>query len=242
MQVKVEVEARRRQAEILTRVVSHGLLSARDQREGGHEPFHSKTSTSVVVYGCLIQPSSLWEAACRVVSGKTTGDQVKEALYRDAWSVFPVIAERGNQDCYPVFKISDGELEERFRRSAVAIIPVTPEVKLIITEENYFVDQQGKKRVVGRKYGLKSPVPVDLIDTFLVPAILDKELAAELPPTQISLVQVDQREERLFWRREDRILRVPDYETGVRQQLAWHKKPLFIHGIRLPTDDDISSS
>lgn len=231
-----------RQTEILNRVVSRGLLSAQDQRREGYEPFHSKTSTGVVVCGCLIQPVSLWEAACRVVSGKTTGDQVKEALYRDSWSVFSVIAERRDQDCYKVLKAPDEQLEERFSRSALAIIPVTPEVNLTITEENYFVDPQGKKRVVGSKYGLESPVPVDLIDTLLVPAILGEELAAELPPTQISLVQVDQREERLFWKHEGRILRVPDYETGIRQQLARHKKPLFIHGIRLPTDDDISSS
>lgn len=148
MQAKAEAEARRRQAEILSRVISQGLLSAQDQEEKGYESFHSKTSTGVVVCGRLIQPTSLWKAVCRAVSGKTTGDQVKEALYRDAWSVFPVIAERKNQDCYMILKAPDEKLEERFRRSAVAIIPVTPEVNLTIIEENYVVDPQGRKELL----------------------------------------------------------------------------------------------
>lgn len=240
MKNTIEVDVKHRQTEILNRVVSRGLLSAQDQRREGYEPFHSKTSTGVVVCGRLIQPTSLWEAMRRAVSGKTAGDQVKEALYSDAWSVFPVVAERGDQDSYAVYNIPDEDLEERFRRSAVAIIPVTPKVNLTITEESFFIDRHGKKRVIDRKYGLESPVLTDQIEIILVPAMLG-EILTELPPTKISLMQVGKREERLFWKSRGRNLEVPDYEAEIKRQLARHKESLFIHGIRLPTGGDVLS-
>lgn len=237
--MSLETEVSQRQAEILQRVLSLGLLSAQSQRERGYEPLHSKTSTSHVISGCLIRPVPSWQMVkLALLPESETTDSVKMALYDDAWSVFPVIAERGHVDSSAVLEFPDEELEKRFFNSALAIISVAREDDLVITEENWFVDTYGKKKVVDRKFGLESPVSVNQIETVLIPARLGG-LLSELPSTSVSLVPVGQREESLFRRYRNRRLQVPDYETEIKRRLSLHRRSLFIHGIRLPINSDV---
>ena len=88
------------------------------------------------------------------------------------------------------------------------------------------------------EYGLRSPVLPDAFKSVLISESLHDALAQGLWQTNTKVVPVSSKEE-LVWNFAMRTLRVPDYETEIRRLVAKERKSLFIHGVRLPTPEDL---
>ena len=163
------------------------------------------------------------------VEGKTVADMVvQQALYRNNASVFPVIIERNNENPSETIRKPDQILNDRLRNSALAVC-TQPPGEMILGASSWEIQ-------------FPSPVTPDHFVALLVPQqyLPDAELA--FSSRKIPIYGVADKIAKFFpsSKKQARQLTVPDYESRILELLSASSKPLFLHGIRLPAQQDIS--
>lgn len=260
-----EVEEKRKQKSlrVIGSIQERGLLSVKDQVTDGQKPFMSKdvilANPRPVVYGRLVIPFDdrfpfkLQQEDRRIVfddsltgvieldehirieekiplkyNGNVPEYLLRDALYADGrthgyFAVLPVIAERQREQLPENLPVS--QLEDRFAHSALVVTPVHRLERTQIVDEG---QSQGGMEVL-------SPVVPHTLEKILLPELLGKELQLGLQKTGIPVELVKSTKKKVVGKE----MLVPDYESALRQMLEVTGEPLFLHGVRLPTNEDI---
>lgn len=242
----VDEVRRQRTREIVTDILTHGLLPASLQREQGTKPLISITDNVSHICGALVVPSEqdveiergkgLYTATLKLnditykkfISADTqvtaTERLLTSALYTDNASnlstVFPVLAERRGEKENPTRKV----FEERVNNSVLVVIPLSK-----IKPEDYSTKEAYSEILL-------NPV---MPHTILMPEAFQEDLACvtdkSTDKVHIKMVGSLRKQIRGF----NGSITFPDYEGALREILKEIREPLFIHGVRLPTREDI---
>ena len=158
-----------------------------------------------------------------IVGGYGSSDSIKwhleEELYRSDESVMPVLAERAGEQ-NPLLKDGDNRalIEGRIQHSFLAVCSFDEVLP----------------------YKNRGHIPISLIRQLAIPQSIYKILIQDPPMlTDPSLVKPVKgyREVKLLW--ELNQVTVPDYESYIFNLLTTNPETLWIHGGRLPTQEDL---
>lgn len=144
------------------------------------------------------------------------------ALYLDISSVLPVIAERDNEKIRETSQLPAEILRDRLANSILVLVPSD---KIEINVLNKY------------EVGAKSSIPSNKFLAVITPEHLAAEVKQLFSETKIPVLAVSNRKSKLFEKEIE--LTVPDYESEVRRWLSSSPVPLFLHGVRLPTESDV---
>lgn len=146
------------------------------------------------------------------------------SLYNDDSSVFPVVCEREYERKYETAEQSPRVLEERVQNS------------MLVVAEMDKIDSYTHK---SNEIYLENLSPDKMV--VLVPQYFFKEANSIFEPKGITVVSIPLVEEEIYKeRKQNRVkVKLPDYETTLREIMKNSNSPLFIHGVRLPTTEDI---
>lgn len=264
LDVKTEIESSRdkRRREILTSIAENGLLPARKVAEKinpstSEDSLDSERTT--LVSGTLVFsenqqlqiektmiPNFIYEKPADQIRlkmsyaeknitiylpiGENDVDNgiIDVALYNGDSSVFPVVCERGYERKYETAEQSQAVLEDRVQNSI-----------LIVTEMDNIKSFSNKSNEVY----LPELAPDKM--TVLVPSGIFEEAKNIFGSRSIPVISVPFIEKQIYkGRRQNEIptsvrVKLPDFEKKVREMTAESKSPLFIHGVRLPTEEDV---
>jgi hypothetical protein len=239
---------------IIESIIQEGILSGKDLMDKGIVPQSSSDSLDsnwpFQVYGALVlrkdQEGVDWShpegysyprvkvdvgdsgqttVAYDKKKGKIEEQYINWALYEGISSVFPVIAERNDERTNETAQLPTEVLENRLANSLLIITPFNT-IK-VNTLDKYEV-------------WAKSPVASNNFLAVLTPEPLAAEVIQLFQGTKIPVISVSSRKAKLF--DGERELTVPDYESEVRKRLKASPRPLFLHGVRLPTESDIKAN
>ena len=219
--MKVEV----RQLNIVNSILGRGLMSAKNQAHMGEEMFTSKSRDSEWIEGCVIRVA---RGVLGLIDWKRTKVDVKERLYKGLWSIFPVIAERADYTVGDISDLPDAVLETRFANSLLVAMH-TKNIELT------------KKDPTGT-LAIKHYVSPDRFCAVILPWQIGENLGEKIRQTNAPLHLVPMTKATVFGgsgARRKRELTVPDYERFILGLLGSSRDFLFIHGVRLPTVEDL---
>ena len=234
-------------ARILSSIVTHGLLSQRDQTISGIRPFISASGpddmSQVAICGRDVNSGS-------DIAGALAGNNGRD----NEVAVLSVIAERQGRG--PVRTVSRVAFEDRLQHSLLALIPMSN-----VPAKTVMPSQLNERCI-------QSPIEPWQIGKILLPSLLYNAFADAdlLPETDIPLEPVGNQ---AIYTSDRGTVSAPDYAGGVRATLAelesgidpdelkeirqdlrlehWggprtpHRLPrLFMHGIRLATLEDVA--
>lgn len=250
-EAKIRRERANLQLEIVQGILENGLVSAAHQRTERRIPITSYGSSYPEIYGCPILKEGLaaitsieerpelnrrdvhWQVGELKgfedvsIEAKSIADYtIIRALYSNIYSIFPVIAERHRESKLRVKDLSKETLETRLANSMLIVVPL---------DENVDISNLSRWEA-----SLKSPISPDKISAILLPSRVKTKLVTRLSKTEIPLIGVgDKIQKHYFGGKRERVLKVPDYETELRKLIEKSDVPLFIHGVRLPIEEDI---
>ncbi len=243
---------------IVNSILTKGLLSTEAQKSSGDSPFRSAlnldSSDLGWVFGCWVMPPSqevreegrgttnatyYAEVAgtsrrfnVQIGDGeKLARGVVEDALYGDfsKYSVLPVIAERAFEHIEETRRfIPKEELENRFAHSLLVVIPLSDlEDEIDVSHDELKFGQVGLKSSV-----LPSKFSAILMGEQVGAEFAQGSHAAGIPVKAVGSVSREMRERQFM---------VPDYESEIMKMLKEMDAPLFIHGVRLPTRQDMET-
>lgn len=249
----IQKEARLR---IIQSLLQNGLLSVTEQRKWGFRALSSADGISdrlmnqYVHLGVLFNSSHthliipqantakkvilnenhmhVWDTQLKETNQVFTSMVVKRVLYGDDFSVLPVIVERESQDTlFMQRNLSPRVIEDRLANSLV----------LVVTTEDLTIAgvNRGSARVL-------SHIPPDYFKAALIPETLSELIPylenSGVKVSAVPFVHPVFPSDSVF-RNND--YQVPDYETAVVQEIIDSPIPLLVHGIRLPTLEDVAT-
>lgn len=151
-------------------------------------------------------------------------------LYQGMSSVLPVVAERANELGSETAEQMPEILEERFANS---FLVVTPLDKIENVED------------ISGEVSVRGNIKPDQFSAILIPESLYDKVAPRFAERGIRTIRVAAKKVKLFqghfYKEGGKALTVPDYEREVRELLRDSEIPLFLHGVRLPTREDVNS-
>lgn len=210
---------------IVTSVARNGLVSS---DTFGYEGEQMLTSTTPVA----VRPGIIHMHTLR------TPEDVDKHLYRRILtSVFPVMFERPREPVPETHNLPDDILADR-AKNTLLVVATDPSLENIIheTRVKFYNPATGTIEERGEVQESKtdSPLSTSLLSHFLLPDELHQELLLDDP--RVRTVGYITHE---VVGSPGRSLVVPDYEAELRQIMAATGTPVYIHGVRLPTVDDM---
>lgn len=146
------------------------------------------------------------------LNGRRTDD-----LHPEQFAILPVLIEREGECIVP-------SIELRGDRVKHSILIATP-VKEI--DEQVVLQTEGNVSVPG-------PIPICSYSRIFLPQEIVGELQADIQSAGVQVNAVEDTKG-IIWRKN---MIVPDYEGAIRKLLK-KQDPLFLHGVRLPTNEDV---
>lgn len=201
--------------EIIDDILENGLKSGRTLQTVGRQYLGSADAVPFGrVEGCLFRPSSHYRNL------NVARTHISDSLYAGAYSIFPVLAERPPHMREDLKLTSPNNLGATFaKRMASSFLVVCKSVgdtmsksedELLPHHFAYLVFPEA----VWQEYSKK-----------------ENSLGI---PVKIVSKAMDRRAEVIR-----RLLTIPDYESAILDILEEVNHPIWVHGVRLPTDDDV---
>ncbi|MDC0449202.1 hypothetical protein OAL67_01185 [bacterium] len=211
----IEKEHRR----IITDISTDGLASSETMRSQGKPAMTSvDRETSSYTFGRTLQTSDKYPNL------KIFNNAVHQALYLTSDSVMPVVAERQGETTqdtalYKGAKEERRALEERLASTALFIFEGTDEaIQTLMREE-------------------KETGPESIIAILLPNDVANHFSQKELQNLKHPVIVVKKTIKRKLYHLDE--LRMPDYESEIKKILLQGDNPIWIHGVRLPTQKDL---
>jgi len=168
------------------------------------------------------------------VNGQEFTDKL---IYRGLYgnnSVFTILAEREWHSEWSEHSLTRDEpteiLEDRFRNSLLVVVRTDSVDNWVLPDTNVIA----KKRIESAKF-LEVVIPKDLSD----------DIARLFEEKGVKVTRVGYKDVVIFKDNSanppERVLEVPDYEGRVLELVQRSDVPLYLHGVRLPTKEDILS-
>lgn len=150
---------------------------------------------------------------------------ISSALYSGTSSVFPVLLERPNEDKNESYNQPGDVINDRTNNSFL-IICIAEKLNL--------------EGIGGREAFIRGNILPNQFLAILSPKSVLKEVLAGFSGSQIPVIEVGEKQVLFPDRREQSQITVPDYESEVKKWLEVSGVPLFLHGVRLPTKEDVN--
>lgn len=253
----VEEVRKQRARNIVRSVLTKGLLSTNSQQREGIDSVKSYISQEDHISGRLIIPLTASFADAHVASVHKTESRetltvevngfkheewlsqgshrevgerlLQNVLYGDndfaspLYAVLPVLAERKEGT---TLHVANERLEDRVLNSVLVVVP-SNQIKLEDYANNGAPDVQLVHSV---KAG-----------TILIPEGLKEDLGESVKEFGGQIRFVDNVKKTIFNHPTGNEITVPDYEGALRSLLEETNEPLYVHGVRLPTIEDVTS-
>lgn len=229
-------------AGIINSVLEHGLKPSDQLKEEGKFHMPSKDSDAFYeVEGCIVKPSA---------SYPDPGDfliDLDNSLYTDERSIFPVMIERRNDfsglemfydqldtlyQQYPRMTAHERGVAEQRMSASFLVVYRTSNLPGLM-ENSGMVEAYGVE---------ETGLAPDVIAYLVFPkGIFDEYQRSNLAkdkiviPTKIISKSI---KKKLMWLKQN-TFRVPDYESTLRTIVDEIGEPIWVHGVRLPTQEDV---
>lgn len=156
---------------------------------------------------------------------------IRYGLYDGNASVFPVIIERNYEEMNDSYSKPIKTLNDRMQNS----------ILIVCRSSELTIRSMG---AIDWELVAESPVLTDKFLVILTPHRFKNQLRKHFPRSKLPIFGVGNRKAMLFPNESNSIsdniqVTVPDYEKQIRKLIRKNKSPLLIHGVRLPTHEDI---
>ena len=157
-------------------------------------------------------------------------EDIRAALFSDDNSILPVLSERRRSTL--IYDLSG--LKEEKRKEAIAMV----EKRLFAS---FLVVTEHRADSVFVRLPLVSREKVDP-ESFRFLIFPDKvwDALPQLPFPRDGVITVPDISKNWKFRMSSLSLRIPDYESGIGLALSQLKKPIWVHGVRLPAEEDFA--
>lgn len=214
------LDAMRRQKslEIVQSIVHEGILTPAQVAKRGRQPLFSSDYASPIESRTLIYG--------RGVNKRT----IDAALLQDSsFSVLPVVAERQRESLLESWNTSYEELEERVNSSILVVMPYSSLTRKV----------GGPAGSWTTAFRTEEDVVSEDFSAVLIPEKVHGEVQEVLQDAPVPVVVVGYTKGQV----RNKICRIPDYKSALERifssQEIGKKEDLFIHGVRLPTVEDM---
>lgn len=256
-QQSVDAIRKQKSLQIINSLLTDGLVPQFQQKRQGDELFVSGTGSihEGAVYGNIVVPQSVLDShisifdrrdpRTKIISipgfldhyeyQRDENESLAEVLVQSAlygaeggpdfgpYSVLPVIAEREHEYVGKAKELPVEQVEDRFAQSVLIVAPL-----VAMSQEEF--EPSNLKDV--RFRGIIMPDKFSIV----LPKDTKQELEGGIKGTNDAIRTVG------YIKKENpygRSYVVPDYESATREMLEETGEPLFLHGVRLPTNEDV---
>lgn len=235
-------------------ILTQGILPDQEQRAGGGKTLRSNATDPSLVHGLFVYPSSqdfVEDTATGLKIATVNGYQHHEiipdgqsnqyeyllnmSLYgigrfpADPYALYHVLVEREDME---LTDLTRRVIEDRTQNSIVVATPAGN-----IPSENFVPQAIVREKGIIRHSDVRvrGRVPVSIV---FIPEALSGDFGDILEGFRGEVVLVPNKQLPALQRRYPQDLLVPDYKTALLAAVE-ESGPLFIHGVRLPTNEDI---